>query len=144
MLESEMKIPVYYQFFAAFRPGNDGPAVHPLVLSRCGHVKEYTMTHHDRNWTFALLCFAASLLLSPCCFAQVPGFARSEGRFAVNTERCLDQASVAFKSRGFTVTDVFAETHVVFAKSDINRSEEHTSELQSLRHLVCRLLLEKK
>src|SRR5258705_1927518 len=26
----------------------------------------------------------------------------------------------------------------------IMRSEEHTSELQSLRHLVCRLLLEKK
>src|SRR5258705_4990242 len=25
-----------------------------------------------------------------------------------------------------------------------NRSEEHTSELQSLRHLVCRLLLDKK
>src|SRR5947199_3767136 len=29
-----------------------------------------------------------------------------------------------------------------FASYD--RSEEHTSELQSLRHLVCRLLLEKK
>src|SRR5205814_7922568 len=28
--------------------------------------------------------------------------------------------------------------------SSVNRSEEHTSELQSLRHLVCRLLLEKK
>src|ERR1035441_10832865 len=27
---------------------------------------------------------------------------------------------------------------------DEYRSEEHTSELQSLRHLVCRLLLEKK
>src|SRR5258705_1667930 len=27
---------------------------------------------------------------------------------------------------------------------DFGRSEEHTSELQSLRHLVCRLLLEKK
>src|SRR5436853_3837457 len=27
---------------------------------------------------------------------------------------------------------------------DCPRSEEHTSELQSLRHLVCRLLLEKK
>src|SRR5258705_8294911 len=27
---------------------------------------------------------------------------------------------------------------------DPGRSEEHTSELQSLRHLVCRLLLEKK
>src|SRR5205814_2886747 len=28
--------------------------------------------------------------------------------------------------------------------SQVQRSEEHTSELQSLRHLVCRLLLEKK
>src|ERR1039458_10523924 len=27
--------------------------------------------------------------------------------------------------------------------ADFSRSEEHTSELQSLRHLVCRLLLEK-
>src|ERR1035438_6968486 len=27
---------------------------------------------------------------------------------------------------------------------DFSRSEEHTSELESLRHLVCRLLLEKK
>jgi len=30
------------------------------------------------------------------------------------------------------------------AADKFNRSEEHTSELQSLRHLVCRLLLEKK
>src|SRR5437899_1651651 len=29
-------------------------------------------------------------------------------------------------------------------EAEKNRSEEHTSELQSLRHLVCRLLLEKK
>src|SRR3989441_2381205 len=31
-----------------------------------------------------------------------------------------------------------------FASADVNRSEEHTSELQSLAYLVCRLLLEKK
>src|SRR5262245_63590080 len=31
-----------------------------------------------------------------------------------------------------------------WAGNDQVRSEEHTSELQSLRHLVCRLLLEKK
>src|SRR5437899_7059924 len=31
-----------------------------------------------------------------------------------------------------------------FPPSARDRSEEHTSELQSLRHLVCRLLLEKK
>src|SRR5947199_3815937 len=30
------------------------------------------------------------------------------------------------------------------ARGTVVRSEEHTSELQSLRHLVCRLLLEKK
>src|SRR5258705_3685540 len=38
--------------------------------------------------------------------------------------------------------DSFAEQFDAFARA--NRSEEHTSELQSLRHLVCRLLLEKK
>src|SRR5437899_10436257 len=32
----------------------------------------------------------------------------------------------------------------VEAEAGLARSEEHTSELQSLRHLVCRLLLEKK
>src|SRR2546429_5403899 len=31
-----------------------------------------------------------------------------------------------------------------FEKYDLLRSEEHTSELQSRLHLVCRLLLEKK
>src|ERR1035441_3453147 len=30
-----------------------------------------------------------------------------------------------------------------FMQKSMSRSEEHTSELQSLRHLVCRLLLEK-
>src|SRR5205823_9530280 len=30
------------------------------------------------------------------------------------------------------------------ARTDLARSEEHTSELQSLAYLVCRLLLEKK
>src|SRR5438045_4912859 len=34
------------------------------------------------------------------------------------------------------LADLFLDTYY--------RSEEHTSELQSLRHLVCRLLLEKK
>src|SRR5437899_9127753 len=34
--------------------------------------------------------------------------------------------------------------HGRFDEAIATRSEEHTSELQSLRHLVCRLLLEKK
>src|SRR2546423_8845546 len=42
--------------------------------------------------------------------------------------------------------DIFsAEIVQNFGKTDIGlRSEEHTSELQSLAYLVCRLLLEKK
>src|SRR5689334_24159791 len=34
--------------------------------------------------------------------------------------------------------------HPVRSRADRHRSEEHTSELQSQFHLVCRLLLEKK
>src|SRR5262245_62604848 len=34
--------------------------------------------------------------------------------------------------------------HAHYVWGLLTRSEEHTSELQSLRHLVCRLLLEKK
>src|SRR5258705_7139155 len=37
-----------------------------------------------------------------------------------------------------------AEVWDIEAMLTLARSEEHTSELQSLRHLVCRLLLEKK
>src|ERR1039458_10706507 len=47
--------------------------------------------------------------------------------------------------------DSFARVIVAVTARDLGdrvfaafRSEEHTSELQSLRHLVCRLLLEKK
>src|SRR5438045_7556862 len=36
------------------------------------------------------------------------------------------------------------DTDEAVIRLDMSRSEEHTSELQSLRHLVCRLLLEKK
>src|ERR1035438_5373425 len=39
--------------------------------------------------------------------------------------------------------EVFLRLYRNLGKIDA-RSEEHTSELQSLRHLVCRLLLEKK
>src|SRR2546422_4826127 len=38
----------------------------------------------------------------------------------------------------------FAGLRSVAAATDAGRSEEHTSELQSRLHLVCRLLLEKK
>src|SRR2546422_1213467 len=55
-----------------------------------------------------------------------------------------------FLSREFRVSTLadelyadFAELRRERAKTDAERSEEHTSELQSRLHLVCRLLLEK-
>src|SRR5437899_4086785 len=45
-------------------------------------------------------------------------------------------------SKKYTIT--YPRPRPPRAPSAAARSEEHTSELQSLRHLVCRLLLEKK
>src|ERR1035438_7192396 len=44
----------------------------------------------------------------------------------------------------FSSTLLLTLTNPTTILSFLARSEEHTSELQSLRHLVCRLLLEKK
>src|SRR5437899_8342713 len=46
--------------------------------------------------------------------------------------------------RGEELAGALALALSEFAQQVFIRSEEHTSELQSLRHLVCRLLLEKK
>src|SRR2546422_6529057 len=45
---------------------------------------------------------------------------------------------------GHSARFVFRIVHVYAAYYRVGRSEEHTSELQSRLHLVCRLLLEKK
>src|SRR5947209_17973082 len=39
---------------------------------------------------------------------------------------------------------IFYEVKLPVSEKDLQRSEEHTSELQSRQYLVCRLLLEKK
>src|SRR3989442_9296436 len=44
----------------------------------------------------------------------------------------------------FAWTSAFRSTRIAWRRSAVVRSEEHTSELQSRPHLVCRLLLEKK
>src|SRR5205809_2244532 len=52
--------------------------------------------------------------------------------------RSLDSGSLARTARALVAT------HVAIVPTLVVRSEEHTSELQSRLHLVCRLLLEKK
>src|SRR5438874_10028243 len=52
-------------------------------------------------------------------------------------------AAVGLQARG-AVVRILPLQEVVVAVDRLVRSEEHTSELQSRRDLVCRLLLEKK
>src|SRR5258708_21439129 len=49
-----------------------------------------------------------------------------------------------FVELGFLRAFVLVNHHFAGAAGNSHRSEEHTSELQSPDHLVCRLLLEKK
>src|SRR5437899_7956224 len=66
---------------------------------------------------------------------HVPG-----GAATVGIERTAVSAKISLENERFLYE--WAELLKPYTIS--SRSEEHTSELQSLRHLVCRLLLEKK
>src|SRR5687768_18199149 len=84
---------------------------------------------------------------------------RSRDAFTVHrAEREAKQKETPFKASTFACTDVRHDVQTIKgvydalmvakracgeASQDL-RSEEHTSELQSRLHLVCRLLLEKK
>src|SRR5262245_49360127 len=71
--------------------------------------------------------------------------ARAQNIYPTEVRLVSNQAELLANTAGASVLVV--EELVVGAKELAaagNRSEEHTSELQSLRHLVCRLLLEKK
>src|SRR5947208_5064973 len=71
---------------------------------------------------------------------------RKSGRKALIGKRSMTRVGRAVEkgeTDGFMKILVDAETKKILGASS-NRSEEHTSELQSPDHLVCRLLLEKK
>src|SRR5262245_64943311 len=74
-------------------------------------------------------------------FYSLSNFYREE---FVKCQRCLDAQREYYSDRA--ISEVEQAITKVLAQLDrlCTRSEEHTSELQSLRHLVCRLLLEKK
>src|SRR5262245_37584722 len=73
---------------------------------------------------------------------EVPDVAaRLRARFARDPEYAARWALLPEGSRPLEIANGGAPGFVI---QNVYRSEEHTSELQSLRHLVCRLLLEKK
>src|SRR5437899_5432533 len=67
--------------------------------------------------------------------------AEGEQLFRFQPRILCEQKSEAFHHQAGTDQEHQSKRH--FGDNE-HRSEEHTSELQSLRHLVCRLLLEKK
>src|SRR5437899_9790429 len=79
---------------------------------------------------YTTLFRSLDLLRSEVCIEQVERANRSE-----RPDRSAQPGAGPF----LAAEDVFRP-----GRDPGQRSEEHTSELQSLRHLVCRLLLEKK
>src|SRR2546430_4219648 len=59
-------------------------------------------------------------------------------------EDCFRNVARALAPGGAFVIEAFVPNPADFDRDEQQRSEEHTSELQSQSNLVCRLLLEKK
>src|SRR5262245_65309317 len=74
---------------------------------------------------------------------RVPSL-RSMSRHAGVSIGTVVQAYLHLEQRGLLEARPRSGYFVAKRSAQPLRSEEHTSELQSLRHLVCRLLLEKK
>src|SRR5262245_22284458 len=73
------------------------------------------------------------------------GWVGSAGRDARGRLKCFMLDRAALLGYPFdALTEVQTLDECLLIHRRLPRSEEHTSELQSLRHLVCRLLLEKK
>src|SRR3989441_6243170 len=81
-----------------------------------------------------------TLFRSMSAFVAFPGWDPS-GRAASFSPEILGYLRGTLNFAGLVVTDALIMAGASAAQP---RSEEHTSELQSLAYLVCRLLLEKK
>src|SRR5437899_4507590 len=76
-------------------------------------------------------------------------FSNATATTEIYTLSLHDALPISASFQGFTITQETTSGKATLTAISpdaryIMRSEEHTSELQSLRHLVCRLLLEKK
>src|SRR2546422_10238888 len=89
-----------------------------------------------------LLSMVVIPLVVTALFAGVAGLGsiRRVGRLGIRTLGFFWATTLAAILIGFAVAALFLPLAAVTP----DRSEEHTSELQSRLHLVCRLLLEKK
>src|SRR5439155_12116328 len=86
------------------------------------------MLPHGRAFHF-LLTTTTSCTIS----CQPPSFLPTSPAMSLTSTRALSKRNGQFRP-----------VPVISGPDFVSRSEEHTSELQSRGHLVCRLLLEKK
>src|SRR2546429_3262583 len=80
---------------------------------------------------------------NPSCPGSTTSNSSKSGCSRVSASRAASAES-ASAIRYFASSALRSPYLAAGSSSTINRSEEHTSELQSRLHLVCRLLLEKK
>src|ERR1035438_8491688 len=74
-----------------------------------------------------------------------PEFPFAQGANVPERDAAPETLLDLMKENGVSKTVIIQVIHYRYDNRFLaHRSEEHTSELQSLRHLVCRLLLEKK
>src|SRR5256885_957936 len=97
--------------------------------------------------------FTSTVATAPRPFSTLASITTPEasplrGALSSSTSACSRIASSSLSTpapvRADTLTNMFCPPHSSAMTSCLDRSEEHTSELQSPCNLVCRLLLEKR
>src|SRR5262245_63694900 len=101
----------------------------PLIVAPCGILISRSLTSPATTSNV----ISSPSTNAPPCSLSVKALYLFGGTFS-NRNRPSESVSTEPHQR---VAPCVVESHLT------SRSEEHTSELQSLRHLVCRLLLEK-
>src|SRR5258705_6423144 len=69
---------------------------------------------------------------------------RSGDEYSIRSDQSPERTRIIAEHVDNVIKQTMKAGNIVCLMTLSTRSEEHTSELQSLRHLVCRLLLEKK
>src|SRR5258708_10829621 len=97
--------------------------------------------------SIGMLLISVELLIMLCILLFIPGSYAGQCFIGFAIGESLGAAALRIAGGIFTkIADIGSDLmKIVFKiKEDDARSEEHTSELQSPDHLVCRLLLDKK
>src|SRR5690606_40473552 len=107
-------------------------------------VEEADLTHHNAEYRMLVKEYREGILLFSLMNDMVwqKALMDSVGQLAYYEEH-IDQYQWPERVQGLIVS-VEDESQLAKVRRFLQRSEEHTSELQSRENLVCRLLLEKK